>query len=114
MKKILVLTLLASLATATAAQAAETAGNWQSTVARAIARNQSYPRSAQIRGEQGTTRLKISLAADGKIAAVELMASSGSSILDHEAQSIINNIGKFPPPPSGIHAVTIPIVWRLN
>lgn len=114
MKKLVALTLLASLVTATAAQAAEPAGNWQSAVARVIAKNQSYPRSAQIRGEEGTTRLKISLAADGKISAIEMLASSGSSILDREAQSIISNIGKFPPPPSGVHALTVPIVWRLN
>jgi periplasmic protein TonB len=113
-KKLVVLTLLASLATATAAQAAETAGNWQSMVARMIAKSQTYPRSAQIRGEEGTTRLKINLAADGKIAGVELLASSGSSILDREAQSIISNMGKLPPPPSGVHALTVPIVWRLN
>lgn len=114
MNRFMVLTILASLATATAAQAAEPAGNWQSTVGRMIARNQNYPRSAQIRGEEGTTRLKISIAADGKISAVEMMASSGSSILDREAQSIISSIGKFPPPPSGVHALTVPIVWRLN
>jgi len=113
-KRFFALTLLASLATATAAPGATAAGGWQSAVARLIAKNQTYPRSAQIRGEEGTTRLKVSLAADGKISTVETMVSSGSMILDREAHAIISSIGKFPPPPSGVHTLTVPIVWRLN
>ncbi len=106
--------LPASLASAATAPGAETAGGWQTAVVRMITKSQSYPRSAQIRGEEGTTRLRISLAADGKIGAVETMESSGSMILDREAHAIISSIGKFPPPPPGIRALNVPIVWRLN
>jgi periplasmic protein TonB len=110
------LTLLLTICAfaATPVMAADASGQWQGSVARLIASHQSYPRSAQIRGEEGTSRLRVTLAADGHVAQVDLASSSGSAILDREAQSIVNGIGKFPPPPAGIKSLLIPIVWRLN
>lgn len=100
--------------TSVPAWGAEAVGQWQGTVARMIASHQNYPRSAQIRGEEGTTRLRVALAADGKVGQVDLAASSGSAILDREAQSVVSGIGKFPPPPAGATVLLVPIVWRLN
>ena len=114
MKKITALTLLLSSFAATPALSADKPTNWQIAVARLIAEKQSYPRSAQIRGEEGTTRLRIALNPDGKVNQVELATSSGSAILDREAQSVVSTIGKFPPPPAGVRNLLVPIVWRLN
>jgi protein TonB len=108
------LSLMLTFLGANTTSAAAAADGWSASVARLIARNQSYPRSAQIRGEEGTTRLKISIMPDGRIAGVELAASSGSAILDREAQTVVSGIGKLPPPPAGVKNLTIPIVWRLN
>ena len=107
------LALLSSLVAAPALSA-DPSSAWQSSVAHLIASKQNYPRSAQIRGEEGTTRLKISLEADGRISHVQLAVSSGSTILDREAQSMVSAIGKFPTPPSGTRSLLVPIVWRLN
>jgi|KBSSwiStaDraftv2_1062776.scaffolds.fasta_scaffold83693_2 protein TonB len=87
---------------------------WQGAVARLIASHQNYPRSAQIRGEEGTTRLRLMLAADGKINQVQLTQSSGSDILDREARSVVTGIGRLPAPPAGVTTLLVPIVWRLN
>ena len=87
---------------------------WPDAVARIIAKRQSYPRSAEIRGDQGTTRVKIFCNSDGAIARVQLTQSSGSPILDRQAQEVIANIGRLPPPPEGVTTLLVPIVWRLN
>lgn len=107
----LILTLAALLSPAVAS--AEPA-NWQMSVARLIASHQNYPRSAQIRGQEGTTKLRVAFAATGQISQVDLVQSSGSPILDREAQTMISGLGRFPTPPSGISSVVVPIVWRLN
>lgn len=44
-----------------------------------------YPEPARRRRLQGTTLLRLSIAADGRVAACELVASSGSSLLDAAA-----------------------------
>jgi TonB family C-terminal domain len=107
------LVLLSSLA-ATPALSADAPSSWGTAVARMIASRQNYPRSAQIRGDEGITRVRITIQGDGKISQVELAASSGSAILDREAQSMISAIGKLPSPPAGLHTFLVPIVWRLN
>lgn len=114
MPKFALLCLTVSVFAAAPAVAGNPSAQWQGTVARLIASHQNYPRSAQIRGEEGVSRVRISLAPDGHIGQVDLAASSGSAILDREAQSIINTIGKFPPPPAGVKSLLVPIVWRLN
>ena len=93
---------------------ADSGSAWTTTVARLIASRQNYPRSAQLRGEQGTTRLKVTVGTDGKIGQVGLTQSSGSAILDREAESAVISIRKFPPPPPGVSSLIVPIVWRLN
>lgn len=88
--------------------------NWQTAVARLVASHQSYPRSAQIRGEAGTAKVRVAFAATGQISQVELIQSSGSAILDREAQTMVTGLGRLPAPPPGITSVIVPIVWRLN
>ena len=87
---------------------------WRDAVARIIAKRQIYPRSAEIRGDQGTTKVIITCNPDGGIARVQLSQSSGSAILDRQAQDVITNIGRLPPPPDGVTSLMVPIVWRLN
>jgi protein TonB len=87
---------------------------WHSAVARAVAKHQTYPRSAQIRHEQGITRLVVTIDANGKISEVQLADSSGSTILDYAARLSITKMAKLPSPPPGLSKVTIPIVWRLD
>lgn len=96
------------------APAAAMADEWMTSVKRIIASRQTYPRSAQLRGEEGTTRLLINLSSNGHIDHVTVAQSSGSAILDREAQQVVTRIGKLPAPPAGARALTVPIVWRLN
>ena len=95
------------------AHAADT--GWMRKVSQLISANFSYPRSAQLRGEEGRAKIKIALAGNGKVLAVDLLQSTGSAILDREAVRIPTKVVSFPPPPSGAKTeVVFPITWRIN
>ena len=88
---------------------------WNRKVTQLITANYSYPRSAQLRGEQGSAKIKIAISATGKVLAVNLVQSSGSAILDREAVRIPMKVASFPPPPT--HAsieLTYPITFKIE
>lgn len=87
---------------------------WQRQVAKLIAENFSYPRSAQVRGEEGTAKVKVTMDASGRITGVQLVEPTSSDILNREAEKILNKIGSFPPPPAGVSSLVIPISWKLS
>lgn len=91
---------------------AQSAG-WSQQVARVLASKQSYPRTAQMRGEEGTARVKITVAANGSVEKTELVSPSGSAALDREALAIPARAGTLPAPPGGSTSVTVPLTWKL-
>lgn len=103
---------LTGLAVAGPAQAADP--GWKRKVSQLITANYSYPRSAQVRGEQGDAKIKISFSPAGKVVSVDLVQSSGSAILDREAVRIPTKVGSFPAPPGGAAQLVFPISWRIN
>lgn len=86
---------------------------WIAQVARAIASKQTYPRTAQMRGEEGTAKVKVYISATGAVERTELVAPSGSATLDKEALALPARAGTLPAPPAGATAVTVPITWKL-
>lgn len=99
----------AASATPVLAQSAD----WIKSVARAIAARQTYPRSAQMRGEEGTAKVKVYVNASGGVDRTELVAPSGSATLDKEALALPARAGQLPVPPGGATTVTVPITWKL-
>lgn len=87
--------------------------DWIKAVTRTIASKQTYPKAAQARGEQGTAKVKIYVAASGAVERAELIAPSGSTVLDREALALPSRTGSVPPPPGGATSVTVPITWKL-
>ena len=108
-KLVISITALAATATPVLAQSAD----WNKQVARIIASKQSYPRVAQMRGEEGTARVKIYVGADGAVQRSELVGGSGSPTLDKEAIALPSRIGTLPAPPGGATSVTVPFTWKL-
>ena len=101
-----------ALAAAGPAHAADP--GWQRKVAQLVSANYSYPRSAQVRGEQGSAKVRIVISGGGKVLSVDLIQSTGSAILDREAVRIPTKVGTFPAPPGGSNTnVTLPITWRM-
>ena len=100
----------ATLAVPALAQSAD----WTRQIAHLIATKQTYPRTAQMRGEEGTVRIKLYVGANGAIQKTELVAPSGSATLDREAMALPGKLGTLPVPPGGATAITVPITWRLD
>ena len=94
-------------------QAFAQSADWIKSVARTIAAKQTYPRSAQMRGEEGTAKVKIYISASGAVERTELVSPAGSSTLDKEALALPARAGQVPAPPAGATSVTVPITWKL-
>lgn len=99
--------------TMTTAPAFAQSADWQRNVAKLVASKQTYPRAAQMRGDEGTAKVKLTIAADGSVGNVELVAPSGSSVLDREALALPAKVGKFPAPAGGPATVVLPLTWKL-
>ncbi|MBB3358856.1 protein TonB [Novosphingobium capsulatum] len=99
----------AGLAGAAHAQSAD----WYRQVTRIIASKQTYPPTAQMRGEEGTAKVKVYISAVGAIEKTELVGGSGSATLDREALALPRRAGNLPAPPGGPTTLTVPITWRL-
>jgi len=97
----------------TAIPALAQSADWSKQVARIIASKQTYPRTAQMRGEEGTAKVKVYVGADGAVQKTELIASSGSPTLDKEALALPTKAGSLPAPAGGATAVTLPLTWKL-
>src|SRR3954447_7257725 len=69
---------------------------WGRRVAQLISANYSYPRSAQLRGEQGKAKIKIAIAASGKVLGGELRQAAGIGVPDWEGVGYPDEGGAFP------------------
>ncbi len=87
---------------------------WNKQVTKMVAANFSYPRSAQLRGDEGRATIRVDVAPNGNVTAVTLTKSSGSPILDREAVRIVQKLGHLPSPPAGTKTITLPIDFRLQ
>lgn len=102
----------AALAVA-AAPAFAQSPDWLRKVAQVVASKQTYPRTAQMRGEEGTVKVKVYISATGAVEKAEVVAESGSGALDREAVALMTKIGTLPAPPGGATAVVLPLTWKL-
>ena len=103
------LTALSMTMSAASAQSPD----WQRQVSRIIASKQTYPRTAQMRGEEGTAKVKVYVGSGGAIERTELIAPSGSATLDKEALAMPTRAGSVPPPPGGATTIVVPVTWKL-
>lgn len=113
--RIALLAVAGSVGLAAAAPAHADDTGWRKKVAALIGSKYSYPRSAQVRGEQGSATVKVEFSSAGKVVSVDLVKSSGSAILDREAVRIPMKVAAYPAPPTGsAAAVVLPIRWRID
>ncbi|MBU6154620.1 MAG: energy transducer TonB [Bdellovibrionales bacterium] len=83
-----------------------------------IERHKSYPPQARTLGHEGQAEIKFSILSDGSLSSVELLRSSGSSILDQAALSLLQRVQKLSPIPSELRMtrldLVLPIQYSLN
>lgn len=70
---------------------------WVAEAESRLASTRTYPRSAQVRKEAGTAVLSVQVDGNGMIMGYKIAQSSGSDILDREAERTLDRIGQFSP-----------------
>jgi protein TonB len=73
-----------------------------------------YPVLARRRGTEGTTTLAIEIGRDGRPAAVRISASSGSELLDIEAEEMVQRAAPFEPLPTAVVESTLRVVVPVS
>lgn len=83
----------------------------------AIERLKHYPQQARLRRQQGTVAVRFSIAGDGSIRNLEIVKSSGSSILDRSVEQLFRRLQL--PAPTGellptLQQLTLPVTFQLQ
>jgi periplasmic protein TonB len=86
--------------------------SWQQAVVGRIARFQRYP--AQAKGATGVANLSFSIDRQGHVLNSQIIKSSGSSVLDAEAVSLITRAAPLPPPPAAIPDTDLTFVLPIR
>lgn len=74
----------------------------------------TYPPKAIEKNEEGDVVIKISIDADGRLAAVTLISSSGSTELDAGALSVVKNAAPYDPLPEMYNLSRLHIVASFD
>lgn len=92
--------------------------DYGSMLAREIAKHKQYPRIAQMRGWQGTVKIKLEISAEGAVTSSTISQSSGYESLDQQAMEMLKKASPLPPPPEALRhkefTIHIPITFRLE
>lgn len=86
---------------------------FQSLVLSRIERARRYPPAARARREEGIATVAFTMSRGGKVSAVSIQSSTGSSLLDREAMETVRRAQPLPPVPEDIEA-PLRLVVRLE
>jgi protein TonB len=93
-------------------------GTYLSRVRQRLEAEKRYPLLARRRGVVGTATLHIVIGRDGRPASIDLQRSSGSDLLDAEAEALVSRAAPFGPLPPAIGAdtlqITVPIRFDVD
>lgn len=87
--------------------------SFQGLVLAKIERARRYPPAARARREEGIATVAFTMTRGGKVSAVQLQDSSGSSLLDREAVETVRRAQPLPPVPDDLEA-PLRLVVRLE
>ena len=92
--------------------------SYSSKLTKAIARQQKYPRIAQMRGWQGDIIIDLKIDGQGNLIKAKIKQGSKFKILDTEGMNMVKRASPFPKPPikleSKIFNVIVPISFKLQ
>lgn len=91
--------------------------SWLRAVGAWLDAHKYYPDLARQRGEQGTVIVRFTVARSGEVLSVEVLSGSGSRILDHASERLLEGatLPPFPPTMAGNETtVTFAIRYMLE
>lgn len=93
-------------------------GNYGNLLSREFAKHKQYPRIAQMRGWQGSTKVELHIDANGGITSLSISESSGFEILDKQALEMVRKASPLPQPPETLRGreftIIVPVAFRLE
>jgi len=93
-------------------------GTYLSHLRQRLEAEKRYPLLARRRGVVGTATLHIAIGRDGRPSAVILETSSGSDVLDAEAEDLVSRAAPYGPLPDGVDGdalqITVPIRFDVD
>jgi protein TonB len=91
---------------------------YRARIRQAVDEHKHYPRMARRLGLEGRVVVAFTVGADGRLAGVRLVESSGSELLDEAALEAVRQAAPFPPFPAGIERrqwdFTLPLSFALE
>jgi len=83
-----------------------------------LARQQSYPRLAAMRGWEGEVQVRVTIARKGNVVATQVVRSSGFEVLDQSAIQLVSGAGPLPRPPEALQnrelQIIVPVLFKLD
>ena len=76
--------------------------SWQKTVVMHINKHKRYPSAARSRGIEGDAMVRFLLDRSGQVTGVEVVKTSGSSLLDAESVELLRRAAPLPRPPTAV------------
>ena len=93
-------------------------GSYAGALSREFAKHKQYPRSAQMRGQQGVAKIELHIDAHGNIVSSSVVESSGFEILDKQALEMVRKASPLPLPPETLRGreftISVPVAFRLE
>lgn len=91
---------------------------YRARIRQAVDAHKHYPRMARRLGTEGRVVVAFTIEADGRLAGVRVVESSGSALLDEAALEAVRKTAPFPPFPAGIErrrwSFTLPLSFSLG
>lgn len=88
---------------------------WNQMVRQELAKIQSYPTRALEQGVEGTVKLRVEVATDGRVEDYEIVEGSGSAILDRAVARMAARLDRLPAPASASDAsFIVPLSFKLS
>jgi protein TonB len=92
---------------------APVAADWQRALAAWLATHKTYPELARRRGQQGSVGLRFTANRSGRVLAVSLVQSAGSTLLDSAAESMVRD-ATLPPFPATMTQQTTTVTVTIR
>jgi protein TonB len=86
---------------------------WQSALAAWLQTNKTYPDEARRRGEEGRATVRFTVNREGRILDLQLLAGTGSNILDAAVERLLRG-ARLPPFPAGMDQDQVTVTLQIR
>jgi len=86
---------------------------WQSALGAWLQAHKTYPDEARRRGDEGRATVRFTVSQDGKVLELQLLSSTGSTILDAAVERLLRD-ARLPPFPPGMDQPEVTVTLQIR